>query len=70
MKIVVRKDLCCGTQLCVKAAPGVFQLDALGYNRMDGCAVPAGMEDAAKRAAALCPESAIRLVRESAAEKA
>ena len=62
MIIKIRADLCCGTRLCVKAAPGVFQLDELGYNKMDGKPVPPGLEDAAKRAASLCPESAIRLV--------
>jgi ferredoxin len=62
VKIVVRRDLCCGTRLCVKAAPRVYALDDLGYNRMDGCEVPPGLENEARRGAAVCPESAIRFV--------
>jgi ferredoxin len=63
--IKIRADLCCGTRLCVKAAPGVFALDELGYNKMDGQRVPPGQEEAARRAAGMCPESAIRLVAET-----
>ena len=62
MKIKVRQDLCCGAGLCVKAAPEVFQLDELGYNKMDEQDVPPGLEDAARRGTAVCPEGAIRLV--------
>jgi ferredoxin len=62
MKIVVKKDLCCGAATCVKAAPAVYKLDELGYNKMDGTEVPPGREEAARRGAATCPESAIALV--------
>lgn len=62
MKIKVRQDLCCGAGLCVKTAPEVFQLDELGYNKMDEQEVPPGLEDAARRGAAMCPEGAIRVV--------
>jgi ferredoxin len=59
VKIVIRKDLCCGAQLCIQAAPGLYRLDALGYNDSDGDEVPAGQEEKARESAALCPESAI-----------
>jgi ferredoxin len=62
MKIVVKKDLCCGAASCVKASPAVYKLDEFGYNKMDGAEVPAGQEEAARRGAAICPESAIELV--------
>ena len=62
MKIKVRQDLCCGAGLCAKAAPGVFQLDELGYNKMDEQEVPPGLEEAARSGTAVCPEGAIRLV--------
>ena len=61
MKITVRKDLCCGAQLCTQIAPRLFRLDALGYNDSDGDVVPAGQEELARKAAGSCPESAIRL---------
>jgi len=60
--IKIRSDLCCGTRLCVRAAPGVYRLDAMGYNRMDGKPVPAGLEELARQGAKVCPESAIELV--------
>jgi ferredoxin len=62
MKIIVKKDLCCGAATCVKVAPGVYALDEFGYNKMDGAQVAPGQEDAARRGAAICPESAIELV--------
>jgi ferredoxin len=60
--IRVRKDLCCGTRLCIRTAPGVFRLDAQGYNQSDGQPVPEGKEELARKGAATCPESAIELV--------
>jgi ferredoxin len=62
MKIRIRKDLCCGAGLCLQTAPGVFRLDALGYNASDGCTVPPGMDEAARNAARTCPERAIELL--------
>ena len=59
--IRIQGDLCCGNGLCVKAAPGIYRQDEQGYNSMDGKPVPPGMEEAARRGAAACPESAIRL---------
>ena len=61
MKITIRRDLCCGAQLCIQCAPGVYRLDALGYNDSDGEMVPPGKEEDAKRGAMACPEDAIRL---------
>jgi ferredoxin len=62
MKIIVKTDLCCGAATCVKAAPEVYKLDEFGYNKMDGAEVPKGQEEAARKGAATCPESAIELV--------
>ena len=62
MKIAIRKDLCCGAQLCILAAPELMRLDALGYNDSDGDEVPDGLEGQAEAAAAACPESAIELL--------
>ncbi len=59
MKIRIKRDLCCGAQMCVLGAPGLFRIDDIGYNDSDGDKVPAGQEDAAKAAANSCPEGAI-----------
>lgn len=61
MRIGIRKDLCCGAQLCILAAPELMRLDELGYNACDGDEVPPGREQMAEAAARACPESAIRL---------
>lgn len=61
MRIAIRKDLCCGAQLCVLAAPDLMRLDALGYNDSDGDEVPEGQEAQAEAAVLACPESAIEL---------
>lgn len=61
MKLRIRQDLCCGAQICVRAAPDLFRLDGLGYNASDGDAVPPEQEAAAQRAVRGCPEGAIAL---------
>lgn len=61
MRIGIRKDLCCGAQLCILAAPELMRLDELGYNACDGDEVPQGQEETVEAAARACPESAIRL---------
>ena len=63
MKIRIRTDLCCGAQICTRAAPDLFRLDELGYNASDGDEVPPGQEAAAERAVRGCPEGAISLER-------
>jgi ferredoxin len=64
MKIRVAPDLCCGAQLCVHVAPEFYQLVG-GFNALVNergpIEVPPDMEDAAKRGAMACPESAIRI---------
>ena len=47
----------------MEVAPDVYEVVA-GFNPMDGCVVPAGAEDAARRGADACPEGAISLEHE------
>ncbi len=61
MKIGIRKDLCCGVQLCRQIAPDLFRFDGAGYNDSDGEEVPQDRQVLAERAAGACPESAISL---------
>jgi ferredoxin len=62
MRVIVEEDKCCGSGLCVMAAPEVFdQRDS------DGVVVvldenPGGdQHDAVRKAVAACPAAAIRL---------
>lgn len=65
LRIQVKSDLCCGVGLCVKGECGkVYRRDDLGYNCSDGDIVPEGLEDAARKGAAACPETAISLIEE------
>jgi ferredoxin len=61
MRIRVKGDRCCGAQRCVQIAPGVYRLDALGYNDSDGDVVPPHDEENASKGALACPENAIEL---------
>ncbi len=58
----ISRDLCCGAQLCVAAAPEIYALDRHGYNDSDGAAVPPEKLEAAQRGARICPEGAISLI--------
>jgi len=62
LKIQVKADLCCGVGLCVKEGGSVYRRDELGYNCSDGEIVLAGEEEAARKGAAACPETAITLI--------
>lgn len=62
MKVEVDARRCQGHTLCSLAAPGVFLLrEADGHARVASELVPAGQEDAVRRAAAGCPEQAISI---------
>ena len=63
MKVRVDPGRCEGHSRCHSLAPELFELDDFG-NAMavgDG-AVPPGMEDRARLAAANCPEHAVEIV--------
>ncbi|MDQ6840595.1 MAG: ferredoxin [Actinomycetota bacterium] len=60
MQVHVDRERCQGHSRCYDLAPEVFDVDELGnaVERNAG-AVPPGMEDKARLAAANCPEHAI-----------
>jgi len=62
MKVRVDPDRCQGHARCYALAPDLFDVDDYGQSaaRGDGT-VPAGREDAARLAAANCPEFAIEI---------
>jgi len=65
MKVQVAPDLCCGAQRCAEVAGEFYRL-VDGFNAFvsetETHDVPPGMEDAARRGAAECPECAIRII--------
>ena len=63
MRIRVDERLCTGHARCHVEAPEVFDIDDAGFNTMVGreTECPPGLEEQARRGAAICPERAITL---------
>lgn len=62
MRVRVDRDKCQGHNRCYALAPTLFEFDDYGYASAVGDGqVPSGQEDAARLAAANCPEYAIVL---------
>ena len=61
MKVTVNRDKCMGHAVCAMNAPGLMQLDDLGYNVTGTADVPPEQEEEARRAAGSCPEGAIEI---------
>lgn len=59
MRVSVDLDVCQGHARCARIAPEVFALDEAGYVVLLREDVPAGLEEAVRKAAAACPERAI-----------
>jgi ferredoxin len=59
MKIRIDTDLCTGHGRCYSLAPELFEPDDEGNGVVRHEVVPAGQEDAARRAASNCPERAV-----------
>jgi len=62
LKMIVDRERCQGHALCAAQSPDVFELDEFGYNSMGEFIVKPGHEEAAREAAAWCPEEAITIV--------
>jgi len=62
MRVVVDGDRCQGHNRCKALAPGVFDVDELGYSFVIADPVPPELEEAAARAVRNCPERAISIV--------
>ena len=59
MKVSIDRNRCQGHARCWETAPGVYELDDLGYCCIDTIDVPPLLEDDARRGAIACPERAI-----------
>ena len=65
MKVQIDSDRCQGHGRCYDLAPELFGEDEEGNGQvLAGGIVPAGREDAARRAEANCPERAINVLEE------
>jgi ferredoxin len=63
MHVHVDPDRCQGHNRCYALAPSLFEVDDLGYaTERNGGLVPPDQEEAARRAAANCPEYAISII--------
>ena len=61
MKLTVDRDKCMGHAVCAMNAPGLMQLDDLGYNVIGTIDVAPEQQEEAGRAAGACPEGAIEI---------
>jgi ferredoxin len=61
MQISVDRERCTGHGRCYMLAPEVFDADEDGHSAIRSELVPPGLEDAARRGAANCPEDAITI---------
>lgn len=61
MKVAVDRRVCTGHARCQDLCPEVFGSDDIGYAVVLKPNVPAELEESASRAAANCPEGAIRV---------
>jgi len=59
MKVKVDPDLCTGCEDCTQACPSLFKLGPDWIAEVVGEQVPPGMEDEARKTAALCQFEAI-----------
>ena len=62
MRVQVNRSRCQGHARCWAEAPDLYLLDDDGYSAVADVEVPTGLEDAARRGAAACPERAIEII--------
>ncbi|MFI6660577.1 ferredoxin [Streptomyces sp. NPDC050523] len=63
MKLLLDSTRCQGYGLCQEPAPELIDLDEWGYAQMRVADVPAEGQEIAAAAVAVCPNSALRLVK-------
>lgn len=66
MKFLIDQNLCSGHGRCYTLSPELVHADDDGFPQRQGeeIEVPAGLEDAARKLVANCPEGAISLIGE------
>lgn len=63
MKLLLDSTRCQGYGLCQEPAPELIDLDEWGYAQLRSAQLPDDGEEAAAAAVAVCPNSALRLVK-------
>jgi ferredoxin len=63
MKVRVDRAMCSGHARCNATAPGIYEIDDMGYCAITELTVPEGLEELAEKGAAACPERAITVER-------
>jgi ferredoxin len=63
MKVRVDRATCSGHARCNATAPGIYEIDAMGYCAITELTVPEDLEELAEKGAAACPERAITVER-------
>jgi ferredoxin len=61
MRVIADTDVCVAAGQCVLTADDLFDQDDDGIVVLTRTEVPAGREDAARRAVSLCPARALRI---------
>ena len=69
-RLVLNPIKCVGHGMCAELFPERITLDDWGYPIIDPKAIPANLEDHARRAVAVCPTLALVLEREAKAAPA
>jgi ferredoxin len=68
LRVIVDRAACCGYGVCAEICPGVYKLDDNGIVYAESEFVPAGLEKAAKEAAAACPQGALATEEQTGAQ--
>ncbi|CAB3779961.1 ferredoxin [Paraburkholderia caffeinilytica] len=69
LTVIVDRAACCGYGVCAEICPSVYKLDDNGIVYVESDLVPAGLEKAAKEAAAACPQGAIATEEKTGAQR-
>lgn len=59
LKVIVKRNACCGYGICAEICPEVYKLDDGGIVYVENEIVPPELEASAKEGAAACPQSAL-----------
>lgn len=59
LKIIVKRNACCGYGICAEICPEVYKLDEGGIVYLENDIVPPELAARAKEGALACPQSAL-----------
>lgn len=62
LKIIVKRNACCGYGICAEICPEVYKLDENNIVYLENDIVPPELAASAKEGALACPQSALETV--------